>query len=152
MFVAVVVLTMLVLPAASVVVAHIGSPAEPILDLIGRWFVFWAAGVRLGLAGLRQILQPAYTAHSILRLEGDSALVLVRELGLANLATAVVSLASLIHPTFTLPAAISAGIFFAGAGIGHVRRRKRTLEETVAMASDLFIAVILLTFALLQVL
>jgi hypothetical protein len=34
------------------------------MELVGKWFVFWAAvGVRLGLAGLRQILQPSFTAE-----------------------------------------------------------------------------------------
>ena len=36
------------------------------LCLVGRWFVFWAVGVRLSLAGLRQFLQPAFTARQII--------------------------------------------------------------------------------------
>jgi len=46
--------------------------------LIGKWFVFWAVGGRLLLAGARQIVQPAYTAKVILGLKGDESLLLVR--------------------------------------------------------------------------
>ena len=33
--------------------------------IVGKWFVFWAVGVRLLIAGLRQIVQPRYTAENI---------------------------------------------------------------------------------------
>jgi hypothetical protein len=33
--------------------------------LLGRWFVFWAVGVRLLTAGIRQIAQPRFTAETI---------------------------------------------------------------------------------------
>jgi hypothetical protein len=29
-----------------------------IIPIIAKWYVFWAVGVRLGVAGLRQIIQP----------------------------------------------------------------------------------------------
>ena len=31
--------------------------------LVGKWFVFWTVGIQLFLAGLRQIVQPRYTAE-----------------------------------------------------------------------------------------
>ena len=71
--------------------------------LAGRWFVFWGVGVRLGLAGLRQFFQPGFTAKEIFHIGGDEALPLVRELGVANVATAAVGLLSLVFPSFTLP-------------------------------------------------
>ena len=75
------------------------------------------------------------------------AYLLVRELGGANLASGVVGLASLAMPSFVPPAALAAGIFYAVAGIEHVRSKHRGTNETIALVSDLFIAVVLLGFA-----
>ena len=149
MYIAIVVLTMLVLPVGSIVFEHGLHPHSAILDLIGRWFVFWSVGVRLGLAGLRQVFQPAFTAREIFHMKGDEALPLVRELGVANLASGVVGLASIVAPSFVPPVAISAGIFYGVAGIRHVQEPSRSLNETVAMVSDLFIAAVLAAFVVL---
>ncbi len=152
MYIAIVVLTMLVLPVGSIAIEHGLHPQLALQDLAGRWFVFWGVGVRLGLAGFRQFFQPMFTAREIFHMEGDEALPLVRELGVANLATGVVGLASISAPSFVLPVAISSGIFYAVAGIRHVRERSRSLNETVAMISDLFIAVVLAAFVVLTLL
>jgi hypothetical protein len=146
MYIAIVALTMFLLPAASVILEHAWNPSAPIIYLVGRWFVFWGVGVRLGLAGLRQFLQPAFTAKEIFHMAGDEALPLVRELGVANIATGIVGLLSLAFPSFTLPIAISAGVFYGVAGITHVMARDRSLNETIAMASDLFLFVVLAVF------
>ena len=146
MYIAIVLLTMLVLPVRSILVEHGLHPQAALLGLVGRWFVFWGVGVRLGLAGLRQVFQPAFTAREIFHMQGDEALPLVRELGVANLASGVVGLASVAAPGFVLPAAISAGIFYGVAGVRHLAERARSLNESVAMVSDLFIAVVLAAF------
>ena len=146
MYVAVVVLTMLVLPAVSVVAGHVLDPAAPWLLLIGRWFVFWGVGVRLTLAGVRQFLEPAFTAREIFHMSGDGALPIVRELGVANAAIGIVGLVSLKAPGYLLPAATAAGIFYGVAGFRHALERDRSPNETVAMASDLLLFVVLALF------
>ena len=40
------------------------------MALIGKWFLFWAAGVRLMLAAFRQLFQPEFTARQIFKIEG----------------------------------------------------------------------------------
>ena len=143
MYLAVVVLTMLVLPLGSIAIEHGLHGAAPLMGLIGKWFVFWGVGVRLGLAGARQVLQPGFTARDIFRLEDEGALPLVRELGVANLGAGLVGLLSLARPSFILPLAISAGLFYGYAGVQHLVERPRTRNEAVAMVSDLFMAVVL---------
>jgi hypothetical protein len=145
-YIAVVAFTMLLAPVASIIVEHVWNPAEPIVFLVGRWFVFWGVGVRLGLAGLRQTFQPAFTAREIFHMQGDEALPLVRELGVANIATGIVGLLSLALPSFILPVAISAGVFYGVAGARHVVEKGRSLNETIAMASDLFLFAVLAVF------
>ena len=146
MYIAIVVLTMLVLPVGSILGDGVLHPAVPLTLLIGKWFVFWGVGVRLGLAGLRQFFQPAFTAREIFHMQGDEALPLVRELGVANLATGLVGLLSILAPSFVAPVAISAGIFYGVAGLRHVFEAHRSLNETVAMVSDLAIFLVLAVF------
>jgi hypothetical protein len=146
MYILIVVLTMLILPIGSVAIARGVDPTAAWIDLIGLWFVFWAVGVRLGLAGARQILRPEFTAHDIFKLEGDGPLVIVRELGFANLAIGIVGLLVVLFPSFVLPAAIYASIFYAAAGAMHVSESKRGRNENVAMLSDLFAALVLAGF------
>ncbi len=139
---------MLVAPLASIGIEHALRPDVALLWLVGKWFVFWSVGARLALAGLRQLFQPAYTATQIFHMKSDEALPVVRELGVANLATGVVGLTSLAIPTFVLPAALSAGIFYALAGVRHARERGRSRNETIAMLTDLFMGAVLGVFVI----
>jgi len=50
------------------------QPDVGLILLIGRWFVFWGIGVRLGLAGMRQVLQPGFTVRESFKMRGDEAL------------------------------------------------------------------------------
>jgi branched-subunit amino acid ABC-type transport system permease component len=79
-------------------------------------------------------------------MQSDEALILVRELGVANFGTGFVGVLSLIAPSFVLPVAISAGIFYEVAGIRHVLHHDRSRNETIAMVSDLGIALVLAAF------
>jgi hypothetical protein len=145
MYVLTVILLMLVLPAGSIYLEHLHG-AAPLMLLVGKWFVFWSAGVRLFLAGLRQFFQPRFTSEQIFGIKSDDALPLVRELGIANFATGVVGLASLLQPGFVLPVAIASGIFYGIAGIRHTATSHRTGNETIAMISDLFIFLVLAAY------
>lgn len=146
LYIAVVALTMAILPTASVLADHADHPDAGLWLLIGKWFVFWGVGARLGLAGLRQVLQPAFTAREIFHMQGEEALPLVRELGIANTATALVALLSLAAPSFVVPVAISAGIFYGVAGFRHALEPSRSLNETIAMVSDAGMFLVLAAF------
>lgn len=54
---------------------------------------------------------------------------------------AVVGITMFLAP-FVLPVAISAGIFYAVAGVRHAMEKGRSFNENTAMVSDLFIAVV----------
>ena len=79
-------------------------------------------GVRLFLAGVRQTLQPRYTASTLLGIKGEESLVLVRELGFANLAMGVIGILSLPLPGWVPAASFAGGIYHGLAGIGHIFR------------------------------
>ena len=146
MYLAIIVGLMFVLPLGSVLAEYLSLPGGAIMPLVGKWFVFWSAGIRLMLAGLRQYFQPEFTAREIFDMKSDEALPVVRELGVANFSIGVVGVLSLLAPSFVLPVAIAAGIFYGVAGVRHVMEPARSRNETIAMVSDLFAFVVLAAY------
>jgi hypothetical protein len=147
MYIFIVIALMLVLPLISVV-AQLASAQEAastvaVLPWLAKWYVFWAVGVRLALAGLRQIVQPRYTARNILGLQSDESLFLVRELGFANAAIGSAGIASLLIPSWVAPLALIGAIFYGLAGINHCLHGPRNPLQNLALASDLFAALVL---------
>lgn len=144
MYYLVVATLMLAFPVLSIAVeaAHFATRVDSVL--IGKWFVFWSVGWRLLLAGVRQIVQPEYTAREILGLQSTGSWTLVRELGFGNLALGIVGVLSLWLPSWQLAAALAGGLFYMLAGINHALQKHRNRLENVAMVSDLFVGLILL--------
>jgi len=143
MYYTIVVALMLVLPATGVAVETAFFDAPLGAALIGKWFVFCAVGLRLFSAGVKQIAQPAYTAREILGIRSDDALILVRELGFANVAIGIVGVVSLFAPTWRNAAALSGVVFYGLAGLSHLFQGHRNRLENVAMVTDLFAATVL---------
>jgi hypothetical protein len=147
MYVVIVIALMLVLPLICTVsqppFQHGGLTLAVALPIIAKWYVFWAVGVRLALAGLRQIIQPRYTAETILGIKSPDALLVVRELGFANTAVGVAGLGSLLASSWVTPVALTGAIFYGLAGINHCFHHNRNALENLALVSDLFAALIL---------
>jgi hypothetical protein len=118
------------------------SSAGP-LSLIGKWFVFWGVGVRLMLAGLRQIANPAFTADAIFGIKEKAALTIVQELGFGNLSIGLLGVLALARTEWIVPAAITGGLFYGLAGGKHLIKGQRNRTETIAMVSDLWIFLVL---------
>jgi hypothetical protein len=141
-----VVLLLFVLPAASVAADALLRGSPDIVFLIGKWFVFWGVGIRLFLAGLRQVMQPQFTAESIFGLKDRAAHTIVRELGFANLSMGTLGLLSLAYAGWIVPAAIVGGLYYGFAGLGHLVRNNRNAQEQTALVSDLLICLFLGAF------
>lgn len=146
MYYAVVGLLMFALPLLSVLLEPAFSSSPSVIALIGKWYVFWAVGARLQLAGMRQVVQPRYTARVILGLKSDESLFVIRELGFANLAFGLCGLLSMVLPTWRVPVALAGGVFYGLAGGNHLLQPHRNRPENVAMVSDIFASLILLIF------
>ena len=134
---------MVICPLASVLIEHASDKTDLAL-LVAKWFVFWAVGVRLLLAGVRQVSKPRYTAEKILGLKGEDVLFVVRELGFANISFGVVGLLTLVEQEWTGAVALAGGLFYGQAGINHAIQRRRNMLANVAMITDLAASVILL--------
>jgi hypothetical protein len=149
MYFASVILLLLLFPLTSIAVEAIRF-GHGIADvgLIGKWFVFWAVGIRLFLAGVRQVLQPSFTATEIFEIHEPKALALVRELGFANLSIGLLGLCSLWHKEWLIPAAIVGGLYYGLAGLGHIPQPRKNAKVYTAMISDGFAFLVLLAFVL----
>jgi hypothetical protein len=149
MYYASVLLLTLILPAGSVYAEQaLAHSVLPLMLLIGKWFAFRAGGVRLLVAGIRQQLQPRTTAQEIFGIMSDDPLVFIEELGMANAAMGVIGVVAVFVPAFILPAAIVSGLYYAQAGIGHLRHGGRNPQRNLAMISDLLVAILLLAYVL----
>lgn len=143
-------LLMFVFPIASILIEILGFKAPAALVLVlGKWFTFWAVGARLFLAGLRQTIQPRFTAETILGIKGDAPLHVVQELGFANISIGVIGLVSIFSGAWVMPAAIAGCLFYGFAGARHVVQRNRNALENTAMVSDLFIFVVLAAYVII---
>lgn len=150
MYIAAVSLFMFILPIVSVVIdAFALKNPLPLIVIIGKWFVFWAVGVRLFTAGVRQIAKPNLTTEGILGIKDKASWVLARELGFYNLAVGLSGVIALWAVTWRPAVAFVAGLFLLLAGLQHVTK-KRNFEENIAMYSDIIIALVLFVYLILQ--
>jgi hypothetical protein len=152
MYLAAIVLLMGLLPVGSILVEYGAHANADLIVLIGKWFVFWSVGIRLILAGARQIFNPAFTAETIFDVREKGALTIVQELGFANLSIGLIAALSLFFRDWVAPAAVAGGLFYGLAGIKHLTKGDRNATENIAMISDLFISVVLAGFLAASVL
>ncbi len=119
------------------------SPDAAFAPLTLRWAVFWMVGGRLFLAGIRQIVQPRYTAAVVLGIQHADSLLVVRELGFANVALGTMGLGSILWTHWTTPAGVAGAIFYGLAGLNHLWAGQRTASARIAMLSDLWALIVL---------
>jgi hypothetical protein len=135
--------TLFALPLLCILLDAHGRGSAPDLALLAKWYTFWAVGVRLFLAGVRQVIQPQYTASVILGIKEQASLLLVRELGFGNLAIGLIGLLSIAIASARTAAALAGGVFYCLAGLNHLVHSQRNRLQSVAMITDLFAAAVL---------
>jgi uncharacterized protein DUF6790 len=143
MYFVVVTLTTVVLPIGSALAEWFLRQEPGLMMALGKWFAFWAAGIRLMMAGVSQVLRPSFTASEILGIKDPSAKKIVSELGFANVSMGLLGTLSLPFPAWTPAAALTGGLYLLLAGVKHVMNAKRGAKENLAMATDLFVAMVL---------
>jgi hypothetical protein len=146
LYVVSVLLFMLILPLLSISLEHFNHQARINNDLIGKWFVFWVIGVRLFIAGLRQVFKPAFTAQEIFHIKSEESFVVVRELGLANICMGSIGILSILNLDWCPLAAVGGGLYFGLAGFLHVIKKPVSTNETIAMVSDLLFFALMVVY------
>lgn len=141
---------MVVAPIASVLIELLaGGGSGDVMLLLGKWFAFWAVGVRLFTAGLSQVFRPGFTASTILAGKPDPSVnQIVQELGFANLAFGTIGILSLPFSGWLVPAALAGGLFYGLAGIRHIAKPHKNTKEWFATLTDLLVFVVLLAFVI----
>ncbi len=99
--------------------------------------LFFGGGVRLFTAGIKQVVQPEFTAK-ILKVKSSDSLFVIRELGFANLAIGAVGLSVIFSPDWIVPAAVAGTIFYGAATTQHLFKSEKNTLEHAAMMPDFF--------------
>ena len=142
----IILLLMLVLPSMSVGIDYsISTIHVSLIPLIGKWFIFWSIGVRLFSAGIRQVSKPAFTAETIFHITNEDSFVIVKELGFANICLGLIGIISLFIPDWRMASAFAGGLFMGIAGINHIIKKPEGINELIAMVSDIFIAIVMIS-------
>jgi len=147
-----VILSFIIVPLTAIGVEILIVDSSPRLAVVAlKWFVFCGIGLRLGMAGIKQIITPQFTAKEIFKIQNDGILPIVRELGFANVCFSVIALISLFIPTFRIPSAIAGGLYFGLAGLLHITKQKDSENEIFALVSDIFIFLIIGILSIINV-
>jgi len=80
-------------------------------ELFGKWFIFSAVGLRLFLAGIKQVKNPEFTANQIFHIDSPESYPILRELGFANICFGLVAIVSLFKPDWRIVSAFASGIY-----------------------------------------
>jgi hypothetical protein len=115
-------------------------------DLIGKWFIFSAVGLRLFIAGLKQTTDPKFTAKEIFHHDNAKSFPIVRELGFANLCFGLVGIFSLFFPQWRVVSAFGSGLYFGIAGLQHFLKKPVGANERFALVTDIIIFLLLLAY------
>lgn len=147
MYYVIVIATTLVLPIGATLIESFAlHGATGLIPLLGKWYVFFAVGARLFLAGLRQTFTPGFTLKEIFEIDAPEADHIVQELGFANLSMGALGLLALLDPVLAWAGALAGGLYYGLAGLKHVARGKRNAMRTTAMLTDILVFVVLAAF------
>jgi hypothetical protein len=139
-------LLMLILPVISIVIDSRSHHDQDLMALTGKWFVFWAIGARLLLAGVRQAAKPAFTLQEIFHIKNKESEVIVRELGFANICFGITGVLSILIPEWRAAGGFIGGLYMGIAGVYHIIKKPAGANEIVAMISDIFIFIVLAVY------
>jgi hypothetical protein len=145
------ILLLIIFPITSIISEVIIEKESQDWMLIGKWFIFWAVGIRLFTAGIRQSSNPEFTATRIFHMKSAESFVVIRELGFANIALGVMGILSVINNNWRLLAAIIGGIFFGLAGIQHLFKKAESRNEVIAMIYDVTVFAVLLIYVIFTI-
>lgn len=135
-----------ILPLLSIVYGHFIEKETFNWLLISKWIIFWAVGIRLFTAGIKQASDPAFTGTKIFKFTSQESFVVIRELGFANIALGVMGILSLVNDDWRILAAISGGIFFGLAAFQHSTRKPDSKNEWIALIYDAVVFLTLLVY------
>jgi len=142
-----IVVMIFVLPVLSFFIERVinGVPSNTFAAL-GKWFIFYTAGLRLFIAGIRQIIKPSFTAKTIFHFKTGESFPVIKELGFANVCSGLVGIISLFIPTWRIVSAFSSGLYYGFAGFGHLAKKPAGANERFAMITDIIVFLLFIIY------
>lgn len=137
-----------ILPALGFLAEHSIAGTPFAFGLFSKWFIFSAVGLRLLLAGIKQVKNPAFTAKQIFHIDSPESFPILRELGFANICFGLVAIVSLFRPEWRIVSAFASGLYYGIAGIQHCLQKAPGINEKVALWTDLIISALLIVYFL----
>lgn len=139
---------------------YFGSTPAQVTELfyfLGKWYVFWAGGVRLFLSGFGQTLGVRLTRKRQVEIESAPSEQIAQGVGFAKLLIGLLCIATEIaisapgqlYAIIFPAAAVVAGLFYALSGLQHIRMHKRNARQALAMVTDLLVSSVLAVFLVL---
>jgi hypothetical protein len=144
------VLLLIIFPTLSIAAEYIFEHEPFTWLLIGKWFIFWAIGIRLFTAGISQASNPGFTA-GIFHMKTQESYTVIRELGFANISLGIMGILSVINEVWRLLAAVAGGIFLGLAGLLHLFKKPDTRNELIAMLYDLSVLLVVILYLLFTI-
>ncbi|MFH6990962.1 DUF6790 family protein [Flavobacterium sp. FlaQc-48] len=135
-----------VVPTVIFLTDHFSTGNPLTFELFSKWFIFSAVGLRLFLAGIKQVKNPGFTAKVIFGLNGPESFPVLRELGFANICFGLVGIVSLFKPEWRIVSAFASGIYYGIAGIQHTLKKTSNTNEKFALFTDLIIFLVLFIY------
>lgn len=137
-----------ILPAISIATEYLYDKSSIIYTAV-KWILFWGVGMRLFTCGLKQAIQPAFTAKSIFDIREEKAYSIVRELGFANISTGLCGILSLFYGGFRGAVWVIGLIYYMLALIQHTVRKEKNASERFVTITDFTIVLELIISGLL---
>lgn len=134
-----VILFFYILPAISIIINLMSSGDKFIAETVVKWIVFWGVGLRLFTCGLKQAIQPSFTANDIFDSYDEKAYPIVKELGFANICTGLCGIISLFNEKFRMAAIMIGGMYYFLALLQHLLRKQKNGAEVFVTITDLSI-------------
>ncbi len=135
-----------VIPVVGFLAEHFSKNIPLTFELLGKWFIFSAVGLRLFVAGMQQAIKPQFTAKEIFHIHNAESFPIVRELGFANICFGLVGIISLFKPEWRIVSAVASGLYYAFAGLLHIVKKPVSINERFALWTDVFIFLVLLSY------
>lgn len=109
---------------------------SPFTSIVVKWVLFWGVGMRLFTCGLKQSVQPAFTANSIFEMKDEKAYPVVRELGSANLSMGLCGILSVFYGGFRGAVWVAGLTYYTLALVLHIIRKEKNAAEGFAAVTD----------------
>ncbi|MBS1921419.1 MAG: hypothetical protein JST17_14295 [Bacteroidetes bacterium] len=135
-----------IVPVIGFVAEHFTNGTALRFELFCKWFIFSAVGLRLFLAGVKQVKNPEFTAKHIFHFDSPDSFPILRELGFANICFGLIGIISLFKPEWRVVSAFASGLYYGIAGVQHGMRKASGINEKFALWTDLIIFVFLFVY------